>query len=463
MNRVLARQLRRLGLDPGRLPADPKVWRQFLDRVAAYYEEADRGRYLLERAMDLSSREMLQLNRAIEALSSKRVERSETHYRTLFHQLPVGAMEEDYTSAVAHLDRLRADGITDLAAYFDADPSELDTCIRLVEVVDCNRAVADLLRAPNREALIGPLDPTGISDSARDAWQRQFVAIWNGDRRIRVDFNGRRFDGSEFATNLHWTAAEFEGVPEYGRVMVVLIDITDRKATEQRMRDLVRSKDEFLASVSHELRTPLTSVLGYADLLMDENIGEEERMGMLLTIADQAADLSNIVEDLLVGARAELGQLGVASEKLDVLEQIDQLRCTFGSVLPPIDAVEAPSGSLWAVGDPARVRQILRNLLSNAARYGGPRVKVTVTGEDHEVRVAVCDDGPALASEVATRVFDRYFRERDDPDQPSSVGIGLTISRDLARLMGGDLTYRHDGSWCRFELTLPAAAVLHVA
>ncbi|HEX9977283.1 MAG TPA: hypothetical protein VGB41_01530, partial [Acidimicrobiia bacterium] len=77
MNRVLARQLRRLGLDPGRLPADPKVWRQFLDRVAAYYEEADRGRYLLERAMDLSSREMLQLNRAIEALSSKRVERSE--------------------------------------------------------------------------------------------------------------------------------------------------------------------------------------------------------------------------------------------------------------------------------------------------------------------------------------------------------------------------------------------------
>ncbi|HLA66223.1 MAG TPA: HAMP domain-containing sensor histidine kinase [Acidimicrobiia bacterium] len=463
MNRTLARQLRRLGLEPDHPPEDPETWRRFLDRVATFYEEADRGRYLLERAMDVSSREMSEMNRAIEALSSARVERSEQHYRTLFHQLPVGAIEEDFTKAVAYLDGLRADGVTGLAAHFQEHPTELDTCIGLVDVVDGNRALADLLRVPHREMLVGPLDPTGLSESARDAWQRQFVAISQGERRIVVDFTGRRFDGSEFAANLHWTAAEYDGVLEYGRVIVVLIDITERKETEQRMRDLVRSKDEFLASVSHELRTPLTSVVGFADLLRRDGVAAEEREGILATIADQAADLSDIVEDLLVGARVELGELGVGAEVLDVMEQIERLRTAGGSILPAVEVVEAPQGPVQAMGDAARVRQILRNLLSNAARYGGPRVTVRVAREGSRVVVAVCDDGPALAPEVAGRIFDRYYRQASGGAQPGSVGIGLTISRDLARRMGGDLAYHHDGVWSVFELVLMAPAAKRAA
>src|SRR3990172_12480294 len=113
-------------LEPDHPPEDPETWRRFLDRVATFYEEADRGRYLLERAMDVSSREMSEMNRAIEALSSARVERSEQHYRTLFHQLPVGAIEEDFTKAVAYLDGLRADGVTGLATHFQEHPTELD-------------------------------------------------------------------------------------------------------------------------------------------------------------------------------------------------------------------------------------------------------------------------------------------------------------------------------------------------
>jgi len=457
MNRVLARQLRRLGLDAESPPADPETWGRFLARVAAFYEEADRGRYLLERAMDLSSREMLQLNRAVETLSSKRVKRSETHYRTLFHQLPVGALEEDYTRAVDRIERLRTEGVVDLLDYFTEHPEVLAECISMVEITDCNRAITDLLRVPDRAALLGPLDPTDLSESDLASWARQFDAIWRGERIIAVDFTGRRFDGSEFAANLHWTAPEFDGAIDYSQAVVVLIDITDRKAAEQRMKDLVRSKDEFLASVSHELRTPLTAVVGYADMLRGDFVDAPERATMLATIADQAADLSNIVEDLLVGARAELGQLGVSMGEVDVAAEIDRLRSTFSSVLPEIEAVEAPLGPIPARGDPVRVRQILRNLLSNAARYGGPRVVVRVTRNAREVRVSVCDDGGAIPSETVGRIFDRYFKTHGVGDTPGSVGIGLTISRDLARLMGGDLTFRRDAAWNVFELALSAA------
>jgi signal transduction histidine kinase len=462
VNRVLARQLRRLGLSPEQPPATAAEWHRLLERVEAYYDEADRSRYLLERAMELSSREMLQLNRAVEELSSKRAERSEQHYRTLFHQLPVGALEEDYRKVVAHLDGLRRSGVTDLHAHFEGNPEEVDVCIGLVEVVDCNRAVVELLRAPDRSALIGRFDSVGLTQSARDAWEIQFVAIWNGERQIRVDFTGSRFDGSEFSTNLHWTAAEFDGVLQYERVMVVLIDITERTATEQRMRDLVRSKDEFLASVSHELRTPLTSVLGYASLAREEQLDPGERSTMLETIAEQATDLSNIVEDLLVGARSELGQLGVNPVEIDLVALIEQLRPAFGSLVSDLE-LSCPPEAAIAVGDAARVRQILRNLITNAARYGGPHVILRVGRDQDSIRVAVCDDGEPLMPNVAERIFDRYYRGDPGDGQPGSVGIGLTIARDLSRLMGGDLTYRHDGTWGVFELTLPAATKARAA
>ena len=235
--------------------------------------------------------------------------------------------------------------------------------------------------------------------------------------------------------------------------MVVVIDITDRIAAEERMRQMVKSKDEFLATVSHELRTPLTSVVGYAEVLRGAGLDDAEQRAMVETIADQAADLSNIVEDLLVGARAELGQLDVDASPFDVFEVVHQILNQHRAV-----ALEYPGhGPILAVGDCARVRQILRNLMSNAERYGGSHRLMTVEVDGVWVRISVCDDGAPLAIETIERIFDRYYRGRHRSGRPGSVGIGLTISRELARLMHGDLTYRHDGTWSRLELTLPAA------
>jgi signal transduction histidine kinase len=179
-----------------------------------------------------------------------------------------------------------------------------------------------------------------------------------------------------------------------------------------------------------------------------------EHLVILGTIADQANDLANIVEDLLVGARAELGQLVVNRMEVDVVDEVGRLV----AALPGHDqiAFEVSGASPTALGDAVRIRQVMRNLLSNAERYGGSKVAIRVVSDDDRVRIAVCDDGPPLDAETATRVFERYYRHRGEVGQPGSVGIGLTISRDLARLMGGDLTYRHENGWAVFELSLPA-------
>ncbi|MBI5156446.1 MAG: HAMP domain-containing histidine kinase [Acidimicrobiia bacterium] len=454
MNRVLDRQLRRLGLHPDRLPQDLEGWQSLLAQVTAVYEDADRGRYLLERSMEISSREMQELNRAVEELSDLRVQRSEQHYRHLFTELPVAAWEEDFSGVVARFAEMRRAGITDLARYLDDHPEEISPLASLAVVVDFNPAVFALIGTCPREEMLGPVRAHLLEAEALLSWRGELEAIWEGRGQMSFEFAGQRLDGTRFPAALHWTASRVNDAFDYSRVMVVVIDITDRVAAEDRMRQLVKSKDEFLATVSHELRTPLTSVVGYAELLRDSAVGGPEQQTMVDTIASQAADLSNIVDDLLVGARAELGQLDVEASPFDVLEVVQQIVGHFGGV----EFDHPGSDSIVALGDCARVRQILRNLLSNAERYGGQRRRMSVEVCETAIRLAVCDDGPQLADDVAAQMFDRYYRTRNASGRPGSVGIGLTISRELARMMQGDLTYRHDGTWSRFELTLPVGS-----
>jgi signal transduction histidine kinase len=215
------------------------------------------------------------------------------------------------------------------------------------------------------------------------------------------------------------------------------------------------AKSEMLTRVSHELRTPLSAVVGYAYVLRDsaDSLTETDRTEAIRSIAEQSADLSGLIDDLLVSARYELGELTIREVSTNLRAQTSQvLEAWYES--SPIDVVgEAPR----AMADPARVRQILRNLISNAHRYGGSRVKVVLRGDGDIAGVQVRDNGEGIPLELRDRVFGAFYRVPKDQVHPSSIGLGLAVSRDLARLMGGDLSYRYEDGESIFELQLPAA------
>jgi signal transduction histidine kinase len=119
--------------------------------------------------------------------------------------------------------------------------------------------------------------------------------------------------------------------------------------------------------------------------------------------------------------------------------------------------VEVVGTSCRALADPARVRQIVRNLVSNAIRYGGDHVLVSLSSDAGSARVAVCDDGPGVPPDQADRIFEPYHRSHITNGLTAPVGLGLTVSRKLARLMDGDLVYRRERGSSVFELTLPCA------
>lgn len=229
-----------------------------------------------------------------------------------------------------------------------------------------------------------------------------------------------------------------------------------REEILRRGEEQLKGKDEYIASISHELRTPLTSVLGLAEVLrtMDEADYAEERDSLLGVIASEANDLTDLVEDLLAAARSELGELAVAQVPVNLHAQIAQV--LEGRALEPgdISVPDRPDIAVMALGDPQRVRQILRNLITNARRYGGERIAIAVTQGPEVVSISVLDNGSGLDA-MADRVFEKYVRSVGENANPNSVGLGLTIARDLARRMNGDLLYSRAGGWTSFTLSLP--------
>ncbi len=258
------------------------------------------------------------------------------------------------------------------------------------------------------------------------------------------------------AGSQEWSEADARLV---GLVGEMFLNTLERKAADERLAALMRSKDDLIASVSHELRTPLTTVLGLAEELRTErDLSLDERRQLLGYIVEQSRDLSHLVEDLLVASRVDTGQLKVAVEQISLREQVDQ---TLRGLRTPDDrSIEPPATDAAAWADALRVRQIVRNLLTNALRYGGPHIRLALEARGHSAALLVHDDGPGIPESEQGSMFDPAGA-RATKGQPGSLGLGLSLSRRLARLMGGDLTYQgQKGSV--FELVLPARDPLAV-
>jgi PAS domain S-box-containing protein len=252
------------------------------------------------------------------------------------------------------------------------------------------------------------------------------------------------------------------------------IDITERRRaeealqsrnrllveTQQQLEAALDAKDRFVATVSHELRTPLAGALGFASELRDRapKFSPEEVAEFAGIIAQGCATANNLVEDLLVAARLDRGDVGLSPQLTDLHGQA-LTASSDPEIASRLDGksltVEGSPSVAWA--DPKRLLQILRNLLGNAARYGGNRIIITVgtLPDGHQTFLRVTDDGPGVSDTLSETLFQPYQHGPQQPDRTESVGLGLHISRNLAQLMGGDLTYRRQDHTTVFELTLP--------
>jgi signal transduction histidine kinase/CheY-like chemotaxis protein len=227
-----------------------------------------------------------------------------------------------------------------------------------------------------------------------------------------------------------------------------------------------QAKSRFLARVSHELRTPLNAILGFTRLLRAEAPGAPltaQHLHQLRVVDSSAQHLLALVEDLLDLSRIEAGEMNIELEDVDVVKRcrqaIDELQPQAQQASVTLRADYALP-RMWVRGDALRITQVLLNLLSNAIKYNRPAGQVQVNvreGGPGWVTVAVQDTGRGLSAEQLAQLFQPFNRLGAERLRIPGVGVGLAITRQLVRLMHGDVAVQsRPGEGSCFTLSLPA-------
>jgi len=261
-----------------------------------------------------------------------------------------------------------------------------------------------------------------------------------------------------------------EGTKPLGAVAFIQ-DVTERVSREAELKAAVEAaeaanaaKSSFFTAMSHELRTPIGAVAGYADLLATGVFGPigEQQLDPLLRIKSVTSHLQSIVNEILALARVsahreevelcEVDAVALAEEALVAVEPLAaqkglEVRRRFSST------------PLRLHTDNVKVRQILINLLGNAIKFterGSIELEVALTNEGRHVAYVVSDTGPGIARNDLSRIFEPFTRVTSRGSPNPGSGIGLALSRELARLLGGDITVTSDvGQGSRFTAVLP--------
>ena len=255
--------------------------------------------------------------------------------------------------------------------------------------------------------------------------------------------------------------------------LVLGASISERERSREQLRaardiarEANRAKAEFLAVMSHELRTPLNAIAGYAELLSLGLSGplNQKQGDAVVRIRTNQQHLLALIDDVLSFARIEAGNTPIKPEPVPVCEALDSLE----ALLRP-DLVRAELTYVWnrcdaslvAQADPIKLRQILLNVLGNAIKFtpAGGRIELSARQSGDRISICVSDTGIGIPAEKIDRVFDPFFQAQSGTTREyPGVGLGLTISRDFARAMGGDIRIESEpNEGCKVTIDLSSA------
>lgn len=283
---------------------------------------------------------------------------------------------------------------------------------------------------------------------------------YNGNEIIIERPDGRRLTALAYANPIRDESGKLLGAVN------VLVDISERKHTEDALKEANRYKDQFIAMLAHELRNPLAPIRNAVELMHLQALATPEMQWAVGVIDRQMQQMTRLVDDLLDLARVTGNKLELRAGRIDVG---DAVRAAVEISRPIIDTcgqqfiLNLPSRPIYLNGDLTRLAQVISNLLNNAARYTprGGCIWLDVVEEKSDVVIKVRDTGVGISSEMLSRIFDMFTQAEESRGQSQGgLGIGLTLAKHLVDMHGGTITAQSEGpeKGSEFIVRFPAMA-----
>ena len=387
--------------------------------------------------------------------------------------LPVAAIlagRERMTEELANGERqlaLLADNITDAVLRYDlhgictyASPSVVDVLGESTETFVGNRATARM------------------HPDAREKIAAAENRLLNGDSE-KERFTYRRFldstDGTPVYIEAECAIAYNSETQEPEGIVVSARDVTERVELELQLtrarrhaENAANAKSEFLANMSHEIRTPMNGVLGFAELIMQSELDQEQRRHAEL-IVQSGRSMMLLLNDILDLSKIEAGQINIDSRPVDLDSLVDECAALHRASAEKKNielAFDGQDDKPWVQTDGLRLRQIILNLVGNAVKFTEQgKITVSYATQGDQITISVKDTGIGISSQRLDRIFNPFEQgENDTARRYGGTGLGLSISRQLAELLGGFLDVQSTpGIGTCFTLSLPLIETSHGA
>ncbi len=252
---------------------------------------------------------------------------------------------------------------------------------------------------------------------------------------------------------------------EISRLRGFAVSITaglDRESLTGRIAALEKTKTEFLDFASHELRGPITVIKGYLTMIAAGSLGDmpPKAASVVPLLVAKADEVNSMLEQMIETSRLEEGRLALRRERSDIAGLTEDAIKNLGPLVSEHELdIDRPPEPLWADVDPDRLQIVVRNLVSNAAKYSpaGTPIAITIARRDHRAIVAVTDKGMGIDKNDQRNLFKRFGRiESAATAHTAGAGLGLWLSREIARMHDGDLTVESEpGKGSTFTLEIP--------
>ncbi|MCF6181616.1 PAS domain S-box protein [Lutibacter sp.] len=412
---------------------------------------------IIKKTYKILENKNLKLNELSTQLSEKNrlLFENTQRFKNLFDKNPIALWEEDFSEVKKLLNKIEKKG-HNIKTYLNENPDFVLKCVSKVKVINVNDAAVELFEVQSKEELL-----TGFGDNFTEkslhTFKEELIDIYKNKEDIVHETDIFKKDGT--IINAIMRIVQIEN----NRTIVSISDITEINKAKEKAEESNRLKTEFLNNMSHEIRTPMNGILGFTDLLANDDVSPEKRKNFIQIIQNSGKQLLHVIDDILEISRLGTKQVTIQKSEVNINNLMVELFSIFDIKAKetgiPIYLNKALSDKESIVlTDSLKLNKILGNLLENAYKFTNSGfIEFGYKLNNNTLDFYVKDTGIGIKPEKQESIFERFSQEEKELSKKfGGLGLGLSIAKENTELLGGKITLESvKGIGSTFTVSIP--------